>query len=275
MAEDRRTRRTRRAMRDALVSLVLERGYAPLTVEDITERADIARATFYSHCRDKEDLFTRVTTDLLQELGERLTPLAAESGAGLTGKPLLELFRHAEQERDLYRVILRGEGDGKPLGVFTDESVRRVAEVFRERAEQSGIRPRIDPELLARAWVGEQFAVLRWWLEQDPRPMPAEDVAAHLRDLARHGRHWASGAGKRKSRPRERQRSAGTVPADRQKSCQLAQLLSSARALMPPRVVSMPARSSRRRKATNSSSRSGQRSIARLTPLRPGPRTAV
>ncbi|WP_224281736.1 TetR/AcrR family transcriptional regulator [Streptomyces sp. LS1784] len=193
MAEDRRTRRTRRSLRDALVSLVLERGYASLTVEDITERADIARATFYSHCRDKDDLFTRVTGELLQELSDRTRPLADESDTGFTGKPLLELFAHAEQERDLYRAILRGEGDGKPLRMFTAESAHRVAAVFRERARRGGVQPRIDPELLARAWVGEQFAVLHWWLEQDPRPMPAEEAAHTLRDLAAHGRYWASG----------------------------------------------------------------------------------
>ena len=194
MAEDRRTRRTRRSLRDALVSLVLERGFATLTVDDITERADVARATFYSHCRDKDDLFTRVTADLLQELAAGLEGVADETAIGFTGKPLLELFRHAEAERDLYRVILRGEGDGKPLRMFTDESVTRVAAVFRERSVTIGTEPRIDPQLLARAWVGEQFAVLRWWLEQDPRPMPAEELADNLRMLAVHGRYWASGS---------------------------------------------------------------------------------
>ncbi|GAA1943852.1 TetR/AcrR family transcriptional regulator [Kitasatospora viridis] len=193
MAEDRRTRRTRRALRDALVALILERGYTGLTVEDIAERADVARATFYSHYRDKDDLFTKVTGDLLRELDERLHPLAEETGTGFTGKPLLELFRHAEEERDLYRVILRGEGDGKALRTFGDESVRRVAAVFTARAEHSRVAPRIPADLLARAWVGEQLAVLHWWLEQDTPPMPAAEAARMLLDLAIHGRYWASG----------------------------------------------------------------------------------
>ncbi|GGV00517.1 TetR family transcriptional regulator [Actinomadura cremea] len=193
MAEDRRTRRTRKALRDALVGLVLERGYASITVEDVTERADIARATFYSHCRDKDDLFTRLTKDLLDELGARQRPLIAESAVGFTGKPVLEMLRHAEQERDLYRIILRGEGDGKPLRMFVESCVRVTADEFSGRSERNGVEPRIDPGLLARAWVGEQTAVLQWWLEiDDPRP-PAEEVARMLLDLAVHGRYWASG----------------------------------------------------------------------------------
>ncbi|MGI5170863.1 TetR/AcrR family transcriptional regulator [Spirillospora sp. CA-253888] len=193
MAEDRRTRRTRRALRDALVELVLERGFAAITVEDITERADVARATFYSHCRDKEDLFAAVTAELLAELDDRLRPLVAEDAVGFTGKPVLELLRHAEERRDLYRIVLRGEGDGRPLRLFVQRTAEVVAEVFRERAEVNGVRPRLTPELLARAWVGEQTAVLQWWVEHDTPPMPVEEVARMLFDLAMHGRYWASG----------------------------------------------------------------------------------
>ncbi|MFE4801950.1 TetR/AcrR family transcriptional regulator [Streptomyces sp. NPDC056708] len=53
------------------------RQWRSLTVEDITERADVGRATFYSHFRDREDLFARVTADLLEELAERLQPVVS------------------------------------------------------------------------------------------------------------------------------------------------------------------------------------------------------
>ncbi|MDH6120806.1 hypothetical protein ABH930_005041 [Kitasatospora sp. GAS204A] len=138
-------------------------------------------------------LFTKVTTDLLRELDERLHPLVEETEVGFTGKPLLELFRHAEQERDLYRVILRGEGDGKALRTFSDGSVRRVAAVFSTRADHTRVEPRLPAELLARAWVGEHLSVLHWWLEQDAPPMPAEEATRMLLELAIHGRFWASG----------------------------------------------------------------------------------
>ncbi|MBZ4016281.1 TetR/AcrR family transcriptional regulator [Streptomyces purpurogeneiscleroticus] len=193
MAEDRRTRRTRRALSNALVELVLERGFSALTVEDITERADVGRATFYSHFRDREDLFARVTAGLLDGLSERLRPVMAESPVGFTGKPVLEMLRHAREERDAYRIVLRGEGDGRPLQMFTDAIARATAEEFRDRAERNGVEPRIDPTLLARVWVGEQIAVLRWWVEHETPPMPVEDVVRMLLDLGMHGRYWASG----------------------------------------------------------------------------------
>ncbi|MFB7712474.1 TetR/AcrR family transcriptional regulator [Streptomyces sp. NPDC056105] len=193
MAEDRRTRRSRRLLGSALVELVLERGFAALTVEDITERADVARATFYAHFRSKEELFARVTADLLDELVTRLAPTVAGSTTGFTGKPVLEMLRHAREERDLYRIVLRGEGDGKPLQMFADTCARITAEEFRARAERNDVQPRIDPELLARVWVGEQTAVLRWWAEQESPSLPAEEVVRMLLDLAMHGRYWATG----------------------------------------------------------------------------------
>ena len=193
MAEDRRTRRSRRALGAALVELVLERGFTALTVEDITDRADVARATFYAHFRDKEDLFARVTADLLAELGERLAPAVADSAVGFTGKPVLEMLRHAREERELYRIVLRGEGDGKPLRMFTQACARVAAEEFRGRSERNDVKPRIDAELLARVWVGEQVSVLQWWVEHEAPPMPAEEVVRMLLDLALRGRYWATG----------------------------------------------------------------------------------
>ncbi|MER7016085.1 TetR/AcrR family transcriptional regulator [Saccharopolyspora sp. NPDC000359] len=191
--EDRRSRRTRRLLRDALVSLALERGYSHVTVEDITERADLGRATFYKHYADKDALLSRVVSDLLEELHERLLPLVPTSSVGFTGKPVLELFRHALEERDVYRVILRGEGDGRALQEFTDARTAAAAQVFRARAEHHGVTPRIDIDVLARAWVGEQIAVMRWWLETNPPQLSPEEVTGMLLDLSLRGRYWANG----------------------------------------------------------------------------------
>ncbi|MGA2521581.1 MAG: helix-turn-helix domain-containing protein, partial [Acidimicrobiales bacterium] len=90
---DRRVRRTRRALRDAFVALVLERGYDRLTVEDITERADVARPTFYAHYAHKEDLLTSVFTELIADLAGRL---AFEGGPWTVVRTNLveELYRH-------------------------------------------------------------------------------------------------------------------------------------------------------------------------------------
>ncbi|WP_317616070.1 TetR/AcrR family transcriptional regulator [Rhodococcus sp. MTM3W5.2] len=183
-SEDRRVRRSRGLLRDALVSLTLERGYSAVTVEDITERADLGRATFYTHFPDKDALLAQVVTGLIDDLQERLRSLTPESSVGFTGKPVLEIFRHADEERDIYRMILRGEGDGRALRRFVDDCSAAAAEMFGARAAALGVTPRLDLTVLSRAWVGEVVGVLQWWLDLDPPPLTPEEVTEMLLNLS-------------------------------------------------------------------------------------------
>lgn len=190
--EDRRTLRTRAALRAAFVAQVLEHGYAGVRVEHIAAAADTGRATFYTHFRDKEALYDHVVEVVLGELRERMTPADWE-GVGFTGRPVAELFRHAAEQPDVYRLILRGEGDGRGLRALVDAWTAAAYDIFAERAETQRIRPRVDLRVVARAWVGEQVSVLLWWLEL-PAPRPGtEQVVETLVELSRRGRYWATG----------------------------------------------------------------------------------
>ena len=57
---DPRIVRTRRSIQDAFQTLLSEQGLAALTVQDITARAGVNRATFYAHFQDKYGLFAQV-----------------------------------------------------------------------------------------------------------------------------------------------------------------------------------------------------------------------
>ncbi|MEV0123079.1 TetR/AcrR family transcriptional regulator [Streptomyces sp. NPDC050703] len=191
-AGDRRVRRTRAALRRALVELVLEKGFQAVTVEEITERADVGRATFYAHCHDKEDLLVGIVRDLAEDR-ERLLPAVRQARTrGFTGLPVKYIFEHAEQERDVYRVVLRGEGDGRALREFTDLVRAHAEAAFRARTEQLDVVPRIPLDVVARAWTGELVGLLTWWVENDTG-YSAADITAHLRDLSVYGRVWATG----------------------------------------------------------------------------------
>ena len=53
---DRRIQRTRQLLDDALIELILEKGYDKITVQNIVDQANAGRSTFYSHFLDKDDL---------------------------------------------------------------------------------------------------------------------------------------------------------------------------------------------------------------------------
>ncbi|MBE0697970.1 MAG: TetR/AcrR family transcriptional regulator, partial [Anaerolineaceae bacterium] len=111
--KDRRIVRTQFALRDALHNLILEKGYDTITVEEITQRAGVGRATFYLHFKDKEDLLLEQFSDLARD---RVKLLAEIPLTGWDAEynppylPLLFIFQNAAENAPLYRLVLHGEG---------------------------------------------------------------------------------------------------------------------------------------------------------------------
>ena len=64
-AADRRVQRTEQLLRAALMSLIQEKGFEALSVQDIIDRANVGRATFYAHFENKEDLLASGIHDYL------------------------------------------------------------------------------------------------------------------------------------------------------------------------------------------------------------------
>ena len=56
---DRRVERTRELLQKALIDLIPERGYDAITIQDIVDRANVGRTTFYLHYNSKDELFMR------------------------------------------------------------------------------------------------------------------------------------------------------------------------------------------------------------------------
>ncbi len=189
--KDRRVRKSQHAIREAFVGLVLERGYDSVTIEDIAERADVARATFYAHFEDKEQLLTSLFQDLTTELTLRLT---AVEGAPETIRTYIvkELYVQAAQFRDLYLVCLRGAGNGRARAAYLDIIASRAEVVFAERLRATGHQPGAPLPFLARAFAGAHVTLLQDWLEAGD--MSSIDVAVNTQmTVLTNGFAWALG----------------------------------------------------------------------------------
>jgi AcrR family transcriptional regulator len=95
---NRRSQRTRAALRSAFSALVLSRGYEAVAVRDIIRRAGVGRSTFYLHYRGKESLLS----DSLEHPCRGLASCAATESQPAALLPLLEHFR---TQRRLNRVF--------------------------------------------------------------------------------------------------------------------------------------------------------------------------
>ena len=68
--EDRRVRKTKKQLRGALTSLLLEKDISRVTVRDVADLADVNRGTFYAHYSDVYDLLHQLEDDLLRRLDD-------------------------------------------------------------------------------------------------------------------------------------------------------------------------------------------------------------
>jgi len=178
---DRRVGRTRRMLRDAMMALILEHGYDSVTIEDITNQADVGRTTFYLHYRDKEELLLESINDIIEDLKEQIThiPLSAWSFSdGVSASPIQMIFQHGAEHVDLYRVMLRGEGVSRSLGQIRTLISNAAIELFRVRMEKENlsIQPVVALDFFVNYFAGSIMGILTWWLENN-MPYPPNVMA--------------------------------------------------------------------------------------------------
>jgi AcrR family transcriptional regulator len=176
---DRRINRTRRLLRDSLMSLILEKGYDAVTVEDITTRADLGRTTFYLHYKDKEELLVESIDAIANDLKAQVDLLSSARGIGeMQPRPIHLAFEHAAEHADLYRIILKGEGATKAATRLRQIISDGALEFLRARMDalQLGINPNVNLPLVAAYFASALLGFMTWWLESGT-PYPPEQMA--------------------------------------------------------------------------------------------------
>jgi AcrR family transcriptional regulator len=179
---DRRVRRTRQLLRNALLALIREKGYDRITVQDILDRADVGRSTFYAHYRDKDDLLDSGFDDIR-------AALTAEAQASQDRKveflqPLLAVFHHVEPYRDTWGPLTRKGGADVIAAILRKHVAQLVDQHLRSQFPGSD-RTRLDAA--TNYVVGACMGLLIWWLDHHDVAWTAEDIHSLFRRLATQG----------------------------------------------------------------------------------------
>ena len=111
--EDRRVRKTKKQLRSALTTLLLENDISHITVRDVAELADVNRGTFYAHYSDVHDLLHQLEADLLEQLDLLGTKHNARQSDGKTFRYLTDLFALAGEYSDIYYTLYCRSGDSE------------------------------------------------------------------------------------------------------------------------------------------------------------------
>lgn len=167
---DRRVLRTRRLLSEALVELMQEKRYERITVQNIVDRANVGRSTFYAHYKDKDDLLLSDFEQVLDMLNQHVSLDDVE------GVPVsVELFRHIQGHHHLYRALLWGRGIELLFEQGQVSLANRIEQHLMD-ALPEGADPAVPVPVVAASLAGTLLTLVRWWLENDmPHPPAAMD----------------------------------------------------------------------------------------------------
>lgn len=156
-----------RALRVAVAALLAERTFSDITVQQIIDRAGVARATFYAHFRNKDDALYSSYERMFQGLEAHLDR-ATSRPPRLA--PMAELLTHLGESASVFASLKASDRLEQIWNLGTD----LLADMIERRMRRFGGTPVVDPRLSARMLAGACIEMTKWWLEHPGQHTPQE-----------------------------------------------------------------------------------------------------
>lgn len=167
---DRRVRQTRDALGDALVELMHEKPFRAITVQHVLDRAEVGRSTFYSHYRDKDDLFLSDAEDFFEGMSTLLLRRGEDSSRVA---PAREFFAHVAEMRVFHSALVTSGKVKDVMEMGEEYFARAIARRLGELPAAAGIRG-ARRDALGHALAGALISLLSWWIAHGKPGSPAE-----------------------------------------------------------------------------------------------------
>ena len=168
---DPRVRRTRRMLRDALVSLILEKDFASITIKDVTERAEVAYITFFRHLESLDQLLMEVLEEGLAELLGHIETLAEQSETSALETEGRLIFEYIEQNADLFHILFKSQSVTR----VRKKVVRNITAIFQKSClplARSGSP--VATAIMSNHIATSLLSLIEWWLDNKMTPPPAQ-----------------------------------------------------------------------------------------------------
>ncbi|KOO48560.1 TetR/AcrR family transcriptional regulator [Priestia koreensis] len=169
---DPRIKRTNKYLRDALVELLKEKDVTSITIQEITEKADLTRGTFYLHYQDKQDFLVHSMNEVLEELIEEVKPKQDEQST-LNVDPqkgsvsFLKLFEFIQKNADYFKVMLSDRGLPQFRSYMTEIVKTKVYGELMSSIDEVEDGLDIPKDILISYIASAHIGVIGSWLESD------------------------------------------------------------------------------------------------------------
>jgi AcrR family transcriptional regulator len=179
---DIRTIQTEKALEDAFLQLMHERGFEKVTVRAIIDRAGVNRSTFYDHYQDKYDLLDRVENRFFDEMRESTSEIpssviSADGDSAAFERLVKTTSSHLLAYADLIALLLGEKGDR----AFLAKLVGVIEELWRERGVSAQLC--VPAHYAMAGAIGMAANVIVVWAREGFKETP-EEIAALLVEMA-------------------------------------------------------------------------------------------
>lgn len=169
---DRRQKKTRAAVFQALRTLMEQKQYSAITVQEIIDEANIGRSTFYAHFETKDDLLQCLCSDIFHHV---FTDLLPQEEAALDSKNLElklgHILYHLKENQVNIRGILAADGDGQFIAYFKQYLSGLFCRYTALFAKE------VPEEFLIHHLTGSFSETVKWWAARNMEPEP--ETVAH------------------------------------------------------------------------------------------------
>lgn len=196
--KDRRVKRTKKMIRDALSELMKNKAFEEISVTDITKKADINRGTFYLHYEDKYDLLDQSEEEIIQEIN-KIAKRSIHSmdvlNQDVIDHPLtfvVDIFQYIKENEVFMKAVLGPKGPGSFRLKFKSVLISNLKRL------KTAIRtdPIVPEDYLISYITGAHISVMRQWLENGMKETP-HDMALILSKITGMGPAYAAGLRKK------------------------------------------------------------------------------
>ena len=171
---DRRQQKTRTAIFDAFTELLSEKSYSKITVQDIIDRANVGRATFYAHFETKDDLLKA----LCEELFGHIISSAADcihthvlySDGNAPESVFCHLLHHLQKNDKNILKLLSCESSEIFLRYFKDSLNELIQNQFISQNRNANMD--IPDDFLINHISGSFVEMVLWWIKGHMKQTP-------------------------------------------------------------------------------------------------------
>jgi len=191
--EDRRKERTRQLLRDALLELIPEKGYEAITLQDITDSANVARPTFYLHFKDKQDLLFSSLREIYDDLAQRqhiscdpLELLGEEPKEGSDSD-----FQHVADNMDFYQTMLTDKGSMAFMLMVLEYLNTVMSNEMTRKLSEDDNTARVPVDFISSFIAGAEIGVVNWWLKHNQMRYSPQQISHMMNHVSLLGMGWA------------------------------------------------------------------------------------